>query len=449
MKNQNRKTEAEQNLEDVELQPVPIERTLAKYLNIIFAPARATKQKPRVKTWQVLDPTNKEHLRAQLAILDTFNPTDARVLLALFVLYWQIPANQDGTREFSLQQLAQGRLAWNGGHGGDSTPRRLKDILLRLRFNGLLLSNIYRNPQTGGFIRDIDTFTILDKLRVVERVPLDKSTGLPQEQYADLKSRFRFHKTITTALENREIKPMFVKHLLNIDPRAEAALLTALFLDAIMADKTAWQRRAQALISEDLQLTGNYPAPSHRKKVLDRIVNNLQGFPISTGILHLSIEHTNDKTDYKLIVSKSALPLLLVRRQTLETPQRHQVPADRQNPLKTQFRARTGHPYNLTEEQEQKAEALAAYILETIGQPKNRSAYFKLAAQAIAGRYEQSLHRCLGLTKEAIREHRIKATPSQYLHKLIEIEKRQLDLMPASPPVNRNRAATLSERASG
>jgi len=186
MKKHNTKSEAEQNLEEIELQPVPIERTLAKYLNIIFAPARATKQKPRVKTWQVVDPTNQEHLRAQLAILDTFNPTDVRVLLALFVLYWQIPASQDGTREFSLQQLAQGRLAWNGGHGGESTPKRLKDILFRLRFNGLLFSNIYRNSETGGFIRDTDTFTILDNLRVVERVPLDKSADLPQEQYGDL-----------------------------------------------------------------------------------------------------------------------------------------------------------------------------------------------------------------------------------------------------------------------
>jgi hypothetical protein len=157
----------------------------------------------------------------------------------------------------------------------------------------------------------------------------------------------------------------------------------------------------------------------------------LQGFPISSGILHLSIEPTKDKADYKLVVSKTALPLLLKRREYLEKTQKRVNPA---NQFKMPFAASTGRPYNLTEEQEQKAEALGAYILDTIGQPKNRSAYFKLAAQAIAGRYEQTLHRCLGLTKEAMREGRITTTPSQYFHKLIKLEKLQLDLMPTESP---------------
>jgi len=430
MKRIRKDTEAEQNLEKVTLRPVPIERTLAKYLNIIFAPAVASKEKPRIKAWAAFDPVTNQKTVAKIGILDTFKPTDVRVLLSLFALHWKAPANEDGTRDFTLKRLGDGR--WSGGGVHGSTPKRLKAALLRLRFNGLILSNIYRNPLTGGLISDTDTFTILDKLRLIEHLPIDPKTGLPQEKYEHLTSRFRFNKTITAALESGNIKPIFVAHLLALDPRAEAALLAALFLDVVMADKTAWQRRAQALIADDLQLTGSYPAPSHRKKVLDRIVSHLQGFPVSTGLLRLSIELTKDKTDYKLVVSKSALPLLLERRYNLEKSRKA---TSRTTQFKMPFQARTGHPYNLTEEQEQKAEALATYILETIGQPKNRSAYFKLAAQAIAGRYEQSLHRCLGLTKEAMREGRITATASQYLHKLIEFEKVQLDLMPSSPPV--------------
>jgi hypothetical protein len=433
MKRTEKDAEAEQNVEKVQLRPVPIERTLAKYLNIIFAPAVASKEKPRMKAWPVFDPSTNEKALAQLGVLDTFKPTDVRVLLSLFALHWKAPANEDGTRDFTLKRLSDGR--WSGGGGSGSTPKRLKDALLRLRGNLLILSNVYRNPLTGGLIRDTDTFTILDKLRVIEHLPIDPTTGLPQPKYEHLTSRFRFNKTITASLENGDIKPMFVTHLLAIDPRAEAALLAALFLDVVMADKTAWQRRAEALITDDLQLTGDYPRPAHRKKVLDRIVSHLQGFPVSTGLLRLSVELTKDKTDYKLVVSKSALPLLLERRHKLEKPRKVTSPMSGRDPqFKMPFQARTGHPYNLTEEQEHKAEALGAYILDTIGQPKNRSAYFKLAAQAIAGGYEQTLHRCLGLTKEAMQEGRITASPSQYLHKLIKLEKVQLDLIPAALP---------------
>jgi hypothetical protein len=411
-----------------DLQSIRIDRTLARYLNIIFAPAPATRKKPRVMVWKRLDPVTKEPVRAQLSILDTFNPTDVRILLALFMLYWQIPADQEtGTREFSLQGLAENRVAWNGGHGGDSTPRRLKDALLRLRFNGLLLWNVYRDGKSGELVREMDTFTILDKLSVVERVPLDKHTGLPQEEYADLKSRFRFHKRIVTALECGDIRPMFVKRLLKIDPRAEAALLAALYLDTVMADKTSWERRARALISEDLQLTADYRRPAERKRVLDRIVRHLNDFPVSTGILHLHVKPTNDKTDYKLVVSKTALPTLLESPKTAykaaEAPKAAPIRETAQKPRKTQLHARTGHPYNLTAEQEGRAEGLALHIEDVIGQPKNRSAYFKLAAEAIRDGYEPLLHRCVGITKEALHDERVTTTGSQFLHDLVKRER--------------------------
>ena len=81
-------------------------------------------------------------------------------------------------------------------------------------------------------------------------------------------------------------------------------------LNIMMAGQRRYQRRLDALFEEDFpDMASKYPAPSQRKRVLERNLKELRGRKITTGVLtSLTIKKTTDGKQWKLIVSKEAFP---------------------------------------------------------------------------------------------------------------------------------------------
>ncbi len=81
-------------------------------------------------------------------------------------------------------------------------------------------------------------------------------------------------------------------------------------LNLAMAGQGRYHRRFQALFEEDFPEMGKkYPAPSQRKRTLERAFKHLIDRKITTGILtSLKVEKTADGSDYKLVVVKGRFP---------------------------------------------------------------------------------------------------------------------------------------------
>src|SRR5439155_23394555 len=90
--------------------------------------------------------------------------------------------------------------------------------------------------------------------------------------------------------------------------------------DLILSDKRQYERRSKELLA-DLGLRGSeYQRINRRKITLERALRELQGVPISTGVIaHASLERTQDGTDYKVVFIKSSS---LFKRATIRIPSR-------------------------------------------------------------------------------------------------------------------------------
>jgi len=97
--------------------------------------------------------------------------------------------------------------------------------------------------------------------------------------------------------ERIAIKPPFAQQLYN-------------HLNLAMAGRSNYQRRLVPLFEIDFPEMGRkYPAPSQRKRVLNRNLKHILDRKITTGTLdQLTIQRTTDRTDYKLVVHKGRFP---------------------------------------------------------------------------------------------------------------------------------------------
>ena len=116
-------------------------------------------------------------------------------------------------------------------------------------------------------------------------------------------SGFRFHPEILRLLLKNHTKPLFLDTVMGI--RGEIALLLYGYLDLILSDKTHFERNLAGLF-EELGLVGSsYRARAHRRLRLKPALEELEGKPLTTGILKtLRIESNADDKDDKLVVDK-------------------------------------------------------------------------------------------------------------------------------------------------
>jgi len=280
-----------------------IELNLARFASFIFAPSHAYPT-ARSKIWVI--ERNGAKLMAKIlvepvngAILNTF---DYRTFLALQKLAHESIGLRDIT-SFTLKGLANVmEISW-----GQKRRNLLKDSLRRLRKVPITWHYAFQNH---GRIQMLEEpITILSKLRLSEA---------HSKIWSQTSNIFRFNEYIENNLIQGYRKPVFFKIAMTI--RGEIALALYNFLDIVMASKKQWQRRCTALLRQDLNISGQYPWPSDRHRIIAKAVNELTGLPISMGVLdYMDLKHTRDGTDYKLIVRKRHLKTLEVH--TLAEPE--------------------------------------------------------------------------------------------------------------------------------
>ncbi len=284
----------------IQFDPIQVELNFAHFASFIFTPSHSLPF-ARSKIW-VIEQNGEKMLSKILVepvngeILTTF---DYRTFLALQKLVDDTEGLRDLT-SFSLKGLANiMEISW-----GKKRRNLLKNSLRRLRKVPITWQYAFKHRDHIEMIEE--PITILSKLRL-------------HEAYSNATARssnvFRFNEYIEKNLIEGYRRPMFFREAMSI--RGEIALALYNLLDIVMTSKTSWQRRCQALLREDLNILGKYQWPAERHRIVNRAIQQLLGKPISTGVLEtLSLKHTKDGSDYKLIVRKRATKRISLLRQT-------------------------------------------------------------------------------------------------------------------------------------
>lgn len=264
---------------------------------------------------------------------------DQKVYYALISLFWKWVQQQknDSTAKPSISTRDLARVLkkqWNG-----KVAKTLADSLYRLRFTAFIWQNSYYDSTAKQTVTLLDTFTILADLKVAKTEAIGKVNK--EVGY------FSFYDLITQNLLNGHTKPLLLETILNF--KSELAQMLYGHLDLVMADKNHYERRTEALFSDDLQLKGEaYKNLSDRKRKLEKALPELQGVRLTTGTLtSVVLEETIDGKDYKLVCHKragtvpSAAPL---DRQQSKSRANIRIVAD---PLKIQAEELVYHFYRL------------------------------------------------------------------------------------------------------
>jgi hypothetical protein len=93
-------------------------------------------------------------------------------------------------------------------------------------------------------------------------------------------------------------------------------------LNLMMAGRERYERRLQALFEEDFPEMGSkYPAPSQRRRTLERNLEPLRGRKITSGLLtSLRVQKTADGSAHKLVVTKEPFRAELAAEATTSQP---------------------------------------------------------------------------------------------------------------------------------
>jgi len=367
-----------------------IERNLAKFASFIFTLSHTKEQvRARVKTWLAIDPITGDKVVARIIVETVGRQTlitfDHRTCLALQKLWWERPKNQNNSTTLTLKDLARTmRLTW-----GRKTFILLKESLRRLRKVPITWQFSFFDRTVGRIRTPEEPINILSQLRLINAhrkiKDIEKllSDGVG-ERSADPESGiscFRFNQYIERNLLERHTKPIFFDTAMSL--RGEIALGLYSFLDIVMADKLAWDRRLAELFRDDLHIQGKYRWPADRCRLVLRAVKELQDKPISTGVLKLAVLKTKNGKDYKLTVRKT----------------------------KFQERKRIGRP---NPEEQYRIDQIVAFT----GDEHSRGYYSKVVRELP----EQRIWFLLSESKQAHLEGRIQTTKAKYFTDLAERE---------------------------
>lgn len=236
---------------------------------------------------------NKLSARVEIGFTNRGDLTteDQRTYYAL-VKQWEESGRPEQYTFFSLRHLAKRlRKKW-----GSNVITALTESLIRLRTTPFIWRNSYYDGTTRETIKVLDTFNIVSDLRIVRR----EQDGVVNKEVG----YFKFNDFALRNLLTNHTKPVLFDTVLGF--RSEIAQMLYTYLDLILADKSHFERRSSELFS-DLGLRGRaYRNVSNRKQILERALKELQGVPLSTGVISLAtLEKTKDEKDYKIVFKKS------------------------------------------------------------------------------------------------------------------------------------------------
>jgi len=274
------------------------EINIEKHADFIFAPAHSPNaHKSRSRSWVEILPDGSK-VKASVLIESvrgrTLTTKTRKVYLALQQIREDKGWNNEEKTHFSLYEISKiAGLKW----AGKKSSKDIRNELLQLRIVPFIWQYSFTDKD-GHKVQALDTFNVLDHLKIYEK--RDRKTD---ELFVSL-SNFRFNEEIRKNLKANKTKPT---NTIALKIRGEIASVLYARLDIVLADKTRYERTTAGLF-EDLRLEGiKYRYPSARKQNLTKAIQELDGLPISTGTLSLSLEKTANGKDWKLVAVKKPL----------------------------------------------------------------------------------------------------------------------------------------------
>jgi len=274
------------------------ELNIEKHADFIFAPAHSKSiHKPRTRSWVETLPDGR---KVKASVVQepvrgkTLTTKTRKVYLALQQIREDKGWNDEEKTHFSLYEISKiAGLKW----AGKKSSKDIRNELLQLRIVPFIWQYSFTDKD-GHKVQALDTFNILDHLKIYEK--RDRKTD---QLFVSL-SNFRFNEEIRKNLKANKTKPT---NTIALQIQGEIASVLYARLDILLADKTHYERTSVGVF-QDIQLEGGeYRYPSGRKRNLEKAIKELDGKPISTGTLSLSLERTANGKDWKLVANKKPL----------------------------------------------------------------------------------------------------------------------------------------------
>ncbi|MEM4723523.1 MAG: RepB family plasmid replication initiator protein [Candidatus Hadarchaeum sp.] len=233
-----------------------------------------------------------------------------KVYLALLELWEQAGRPLTEPVHFTILKIIKRLELVDSGKNYQDIKRLLRD----LRQIPITFQNSFYIPQEAKHT-DLSDITILNHLRIYER----KSKGA-QKTYGY--GEFQFDRYILENLINNHSHPLRLDIVKGFKKHKDTAILLYTYLDRCLAFKDRYEITLEKLF-EHLDLSQRHVKyPSGRKKVIEPVLKELEGKPLSTGVLsYCRIHKTQDNKDYKLVAHKKQFEgLPSGEEKTLELP---------------------------------------------------------------------------------------------------------------------------------
>jgi hypothetical protein len=196
----------------------------------------------------------------------------------------------------TLRLMKQLKLADSG-----SEYDQMKRWLLHLRQIPIMFKNSFFLKEKESYTT-IEPFSVLSYLKIYEREYETKTGKERTRGYG----AFKFADEVLQNLVNNYSHPLRLDIVRDFKKHKDTAILLYVYLDRCLAFKEKYEIGLEKLYEHiDLSQAG-IRYPSDRKIRLSPILRELEGKPLSTGILSYCRTHkTEDGRDYKLIARKA------------------------------------------------------------------------------------------------------------------------------------------------
>jgi hypothetical protein len=198
--------------------------------------------------------------------------------------------------------------------------RRLRRWLRDLRQIPVSFINAFYVPAIARHT-DLADVTILNHIHIYERKNAGK--GEMTRGYGE----FQFDRHILASLMNNNSHPLRLDVIRSFRRRRDLAILLYTYLDRNLAFRNRYEIRLEKLFYH-LDLSQEYvPYPAKRKHRIKPVLDEIQGRPLSTGILsRCHIDKTEDGMGYKLVCHKkpSSMKVETEEKASLASPPGHE-----------------------------------------------------------------------------------------------------------------------------
>lgn len=219
--------------------------------------------------------------------------TTQRVFYALFQIWEQAGKPPQGRFSFSARQIAA-LIGWKWA--GKDTAERIQEHLVILNSSTI--------DWEESFASGDEVVTMVEAMSLIDAKGYLKREKMSDRQFFYGQHNVRLNSDLVANMLEGKTKPFNYHAFISIKNETAAKLYN--LLDNFLANKRHWERRATALIYEDLEMDGKrYEKTFARKAKLQELVRELDGKELSSGTLSVKVVKTADGADWKLVADKT------------------------------------------------------------------------------------------------------------------------------------------------